>query len=144
MKPYFYWNQNHSHLTSAHAVQNYKCVANESWSVVSNSLRPCELHSPWNSPGQNTGVGSLSLLQRTFPTQGLNPGLLHCSRILYQLSHQGQNYKCMVTVELKKEKSPFFLVCHQFPLYLGSSSYQQWCILITATFSLFKGFLFIK
>ena len=29
--------------------------------------------SPWNSPGQNTGVGSLSLLQGTFPTQGLNP-----------------------------------------------------------------------
>ena len=33
---------------------------------------------PWNSPGQNTGVGSLSLLQELFPTQGLNPGLLHC------------------------------------------------------------------
>ena len=33
---------------------------------------------PWNSPGQNTGVGSLSILQGIFPTQGLNPGLLHC------------------------------------------------------------------
>ena len=43
----------------------------------------------WNSPGQNTGVGSLSLLQRIFPTQGLNSGLLHCRRILYQLSHKG-------------------------------------------------------
>ena len=43
----------------------------------------------WDSPGQNTGVGSLSLLQGIFPTQGLNPGLLHCRRILYQLSHQG-------------------------------------------------------
>ena len=31
-----------------------------------------------NSPGQNTGVGSLSLLQGIFPTQGLNPGLPHC------------------------------------------------------------------
>ena len=31
----------------------------------------------------------LSLLQRIFPTQGLNPGLLHCRRILYQLSHRG-------------------------------------------------------
>ena len=39
--------------------------------------------------GQNTGVGSLSLLQQIFPTQGLNPGLLHCRWILYQLSHQG-------------------------------------------------------
>ena len=46
-------------------------------------------YSPWNSPGQNTGVGSLSLLQGMFPTQGLNPGLPHCRQILYQLSHQG-------------------------------------------------------
>ena len=41
-----------------------------SWSVVSNSLQPHELYSPWNSPGQNSGVGSLSLLQGIFPTQG--------------------------------------------------------------------------
>ena len=38
---------------------------------------------------KNTGVGSLSLLQGIFPTQELNPGLLHCRRILYQLSHKG-------------------------------------------------------
>ena len=44
---------------------------------------------PWNSPGQNTGVGSLSLLQGIFPTQGSNPGLPRCRRILYQLSHKG-------------------------------------------------------
>ena len=44
---------------------------------------------PWNSPGQNTGVGSLSLLQGIFPTQGSNPGLPHCREILYQLSHNG-------------------------------------------------------
>ena len=47
------------------------------------------LYSPWNSPGQNTGVGSLFLLQGISPTQGSNPGLLHCRRILYQLSHHG-------------------------------------------------------
>ena len=35
----------------------------ESRSVVSDSLRPCGLYSPWNSPGQNSGVGSLSFLQ---------------------------------------------------------------------------------
>ena len=46
--------------------------------------------SPWNSPGQNTGVGSLSLLQGIFPTQGSNPGLPHCRQILYQLNHKGQ------------------------------------------------------
>ena len=41
-----------------------------------------------NSPGQNTGVDSLSLLQGIFPTQGSNRGLLHCRRILYHLSHK--------------------------------------------------------
>ena len=49
--------------------------------------------SPWNSPGQNTRVGSLSLLQGIFPTQGSNPGLPHCRRILYQLSHLGSPWK---------------------------------------------------
>ena len=58
----------------------------ESRSVVSNSLQPNGLY---YSPGQNTRVGSCSLLQGIFPTQGLNPGLPHCRRILYQLSHQG-------------------------------------------------------
>ena len=56
---------------------------------MSNSLRSRGLYSPWNSPGHNTGVGSFSLLQGIFPTQGSNPGLQHCRRILYQLSHQG-------------------------------------------------------
>ena len=46
----------------------------ESHSVVSDSLWPHGLYSPWNSPGQNTAVGSRSLLQRIFPTQGSNPG----------------------------------------------------------------------
>ena len=61
----------------------------ESHSVVSNSLRPHGLYSPWNSPGQNTGVGCHALLQEIFPTQGSNPGLPHCRQILYQLSHYG-------------------------------------------------------
>ena len=61
----------------------------ESLSVVSDSLRPRGLYNPWNCPGQNTGVDSLSLLQGIFPTQGSNPGLPHCRRIPYQLSHQG-------------------------------------------------------
>ena len=57
--------------------------------MVSNSLQPHGLYSPWNSPGQNTGAGSCSLLQCIFPTQGLNPGLPHFRWILYQLSHHG-------------------------------------------------------
>ena len=60
-----------------------------SCSVLSISLRPHGLYSPWNSPGQNTGIGSLSLLQGIFLTQQLNPGLPHCRWILYQLSHKG-------------------------------------------------------
>ena len=55
----------------------------ESCTVVSNSA------TPRNSPGQNTGLGSFSLLQRIFSTQGSNPGLLHCRQVLYYLSHQG-------------------------------------------------------
>ena len=61
----------------------------ESCSVVSDSLRPHGLYSPWDSLGQNTGLGSLSLLQGIFPNQGLNPSLPHCRWILYQLSHKG-------------------------------------------------------
>ena len=55
---------------------------------MSDSLRPHGLYSSWNSPGQNTTVGSLSLLQGFFPTQGSNAGLPHYRWFLYQLNHQ--------------------------------------------------------
>ena len=61
----------------------------ESHSIMSASLQSHGLYSPWNSPGQNTRMGNLSLLQRIFPTQGSNPGLPQCRQILYQLSHKG-------------------------------------------------------
>ena len=61
----------------------------ESSSVMSNSLWPHGLYSPWNSPGQNSGVGSLSFHQGIFPSQWSNPGLPHSRWILYQLSHKG-------------------------------------------------------
>ena len=54
----------------------------ESHSVMSSSFQPHGLYSPWNSPGQNTEVCSLSLPQGIFPTQGSNPGVLHCRQIL--------------------------------------------------------------
>ena len=60
----------------------------ESLSVVSDSLRLHVLYSLWNSPGQNNGVDSLSLLQGIFWAKELNWGLLHCRQILYQLSYQ--------------------------------------------------------
>ena len=78
----------------------------ENCSVMSDSLGPHGLYSPQNSPGQNNGVGSLSFLQGIFPTQGLNPGLPHCRRILYQLSHKG---------------SPQILEWVAFPFSRGSS-----------------------
>ena len=61
----------------------------ESRSVLSDSLWPQVLYSPWNSPGQNTGVDSLSLLQEIFPTQGSKLVLTHCRWILHQRSHKG-------------------------------------------------------
>ena len=75
-------------------------------SVVSDSLWPHGLYCPWNFPGQNTGVDSLSLLQWIFPTQGMNPGLLHCRWILYQLNQKG---------------SPRILEWVAYPLARGSS-----------------------
>ena len=78
----------------------------ESCSVVSDSLQPHGLYSPWNSPGQDTRVGSLSHLQGIFPTQGSNPGLPHCRWILYQLSHKG---------------SPRILECVAYTFSSGSS-----------------------
>ena len=49
-----------------------------------------------DSPGKNTGVGCHALLQGIFPTQGLNPGILHCRGILYHLSHQGSPFQCII------------------------------------------------
>ena len=55
---------------------------------MSDSLLPHGLYSPWNSPGQNTGVGSLALLQGIFLTQELNRGLLRRRQIFYHLSFE--------------------------------------------------------
>ena len=65
-----------------------------SLSVVSDSLRPhglwpTRLLGPWDFPGMNTGAGCHFLFQGIFPTQGSNPGLLHCRQTLYCLSYQG-------------------------------------------------------
>ena len=72
---------------------------------MSDSLWALGLYSPWNSPDQNTGVGGLSLLQEIFPTQGSNPGVLHCGRILYQLSHKGSYFSNFWLIAF----SPLFL-----------------------------------
>ena len=86
----------------------------ESRSVVSDSLWPCGLYSPWDSPGQNTGVGSLSLLQGIFPTQGSNPGFLHCRQILHQLSYEGSSFETVV-----------FFLTKVFLLFPGNSAAKE-------------------
>ena len=58
------------HIPDLYSILHSYESESESRSVVSNSLRPHGLYSPWNSRGQNTGVSSLSLLQGIFPTQG--------------------------------------------------------------------------
>ena len=83
VSPHTLWPPPHSNT--------WKWSESESRSVVSDSLRDNGLYSPWNSPDQNTGVGSRSLLQGTFPIQGSNPGLPHCRWILYHLSQEGSN-----------------------------------------------------
>ena len=80
----------------------------ESHAVVSDSLRPRRLYSPWNSSGQNTGVGSLPFLKGIFPTHGSNP---HSKQILYQLSHKG---------------SPRILEWVAYPFSSGSSQPRNW------------------
>ena len=57
--------------------------------VTSGTVALC----PWDSPGKNTGVGCHSVLWGIYATQGLNPDLLCCKKILYHLSHQGILHK---------------------------------------------------
>ena len=89
----------------------------KSRSVMYHSLWTHGLYSPWNSPGQNNGMGSFpSPGDLTNP--GLNWGLPHCRQILYQLSHQG---------------SPRILEWVAYPFFSGSSWPRNWtgvsCIL---------------
>ena len=93
----------------------------ESHSVMSDSLWPHGLYSPWNSLGHNTGVGSLSLLQRIFPNQGSKPGLLHCRQILYQLSHQGSHMGI-----LARSEKMMWLLLRVLCLYVSLGSFLEW------------------
>ena len=79
-----------------------KVKESESHSVMSDSLWPHGLYSPWNSPGQNTGVGSLSFLQGIFPSKGSNPGLPHCRQILYQWATRGAQKRTCPTEPARK------------------------------------------
>ena len=63
-------------------------VAKSCSTLATHGLEPARLLCPWNSPGKNTWVGCHFFLQGIFPTQGLNPGLLHCRQIIYWLSYK--------------------------------------------------------
>ena len=78
----------------------------ESYSLVFDSLQPHGLYSLWDSPGQNTGVGSLSLLQGIFPTQGLTQVSHIAGRFFffYQLSHKGSPTPLTVACQLINEE----------------------------------------
>ena len=80
------------------------------------------LYSLWNSPGQNTTVGSHSLLQGIFPIQEVNLGLPHCRQILYHLSHQGK-------VSLL-EKSIYILLTLIYNLNTSSFHVSMWPFLL--------------
>ena len=68
-------------------------------------MQPHGLCRPWNSPGQNTGVGSHSLLQGIFLTQGSNPGLEHCKQILYQMNHKVSSLPLLQQIFLTQESN---------------------------------------
>ena len=68
-------------------------------------MEPARLLCPLDSPGKNTQVGSHSLLQGIFPTQGLNTGLWLCRQILYHLSHQESLIKNIDSYRGLREKS---------------------------------------
>ena len=123
----------------------------ESRSVVSSCLRPHGLYSSWNFPGQNTGVGSLSLLQGIFPTQGSNPGFdPHCWRILYQLSHKGSpRILEWVAYPFSRRSSQFFRNWTKVSCIAGGF-FTNWAIrealllsLVTCLFRSFVLFFFI-
>ena len=77
---------------------------------------------------QDTGVGSCSLLQGIFPTQGSNPGLLHCRWILDQLSYQGSPLWCKVSFYYSFINSSV-LSCKEESLFIQTVSYAHHSLL---------------
>ena len=78
---------------------------------------------------KNTGVGSLSLLQWFFLTQESNQGLLHCRRILYQLSYQGSHsvqFSSVQSLSRVRLCATPWTVAHQVPLSMGFSRQEYW------------------
>ena len=94
-------------------------------SGVSDSLWPQWLYCPWNSPGQNAGVGRLALLQGIFPTRESNQSLLNCRWILYQLSYQGRFDWYQMVIPYVKVTTEMF--CPYILFYFWTQSYFLLC-----------------
>ena len=109
------------------------------WLSVTDSIDLARILCPWESPGKNTGVGCHSLLQRVFPTQGLNPGLLHCRQILYHLNHQGSpelliyTYQCLYR-NIYRSNGKLLSIAFWRPLRMNQTFKKRWL----HTFSLLK------
>ena len=104
-------------------------VTSLTFSVMSDSLQPHGLYSPYNSIGQNTRGSSLSLLQGIFLTQGLNPGLPHCRQMLYTLSHQGSpDNKIILVIEV------LIVIIIFFKVIVAIATVYLLCIMFWALF----------
>ena len=101
-------------------------------SLWPHGLHPTRLLRPWNSSGKTIGVGCHSLLHRVFPTQGSNPGLLHCRQTLYHLSHQGSPIKWIHMKTNKNFCLPSFGILKYFSVFFSVfQPAQSVCLSIT-------------
>ena len=87
-KEHWVWTDNF--LVTPFSMQDLTCTHTKLLQSLptlwAQGLGAARLLCPRDSPGKNTGAGCHALLQGIFPTQGLNPGLLHCGHILHHLS----------------------------------------------------------
>ena len=114
-----------------HARQSARKQWRVSRAVMSDSLwprglQPGRLLFPWDSPGKNTRVSTHSLLQGIFPTQGSNPGFLHCRQILYQLSCQGIPFVFLDSSFLSVIQEPTFGPWKGSPLPATLLAWTMW------------------
>ena len=101
----------------------WACVHTKSLQLCPTPCHPMDhslLLCPWDFSGKNTGVGCHALLQGIFLTQGLNPGLLHCRRILYHLSHLGSPSNNYLTI-IHHENSTEFYLMEIYPICMGDT-----------------------
>ena len=113
------WPRNERSLLNLGGINEHN-TSSVHCSVMSESLQPYGLYPasllcPWDFPGEYTGVGCHALLQRSFPTRS-NLGLLHCTQILYRLSHQMINIKKIINTP----------TCLLFPCQSQMNCIQWW------------------